>query len=115
MATWTIKSQTNEPDLALEIVEDQRKKGYNAWIEDENGTALDERSLKTTKRVATERTVPEWRAALEWRAAPLLFVFASVAGGFVFLYLLVCGLTIINFKSFVASAAVSAAPLPRHA
>ena len=87
MATWTIKSQTNEPDLALEIVEDQRKKGYNAWIEDENGAALDERSLKTTKRVATERPVPEWRAALEWRAAPLLFVFASVAGGFVFLYL----------------------------
>ena len=49
--------------------------------------AIAERSLKTTKRVATERTVPEWRAALEWRAAPLLFVFASVAAGFVFLYL----------------------------
>jgi hypothetical protein len=95
MASWTIKSQTNEPDLALKIVEDQRNKGYNAWIEDENGAAVDEQSLKTTKRVATERTVPEWRAALlewrlvllEWRAAPLLFVFASVAAGFVFLYL----------------------------
>jgi hypothetical protein len=95
MATWTIKSQTNESDLALKIVEDQRNKGYNAWIEDENGAAVDEQSLKTTKRVATERAVPEWRAALlewraallEWRAAPLLFVLASVAGGFVFLYL----------------------------
>jgi hypothetical protein len=95
MATWTIKSQTNKPDLALKIVEDQRNKGYKAWIEDENGAAVDEQSLKTTKRVATERTVPEWRAALlewrvallEWRAAPLLFVFASVAAGFVFLYL----------------------------
>ena len=95
MATWTIKSQTNESDLALKIVEGQRNRGYNAWIEDENGAAVDEQSLKMTKRVATERTVPEWRAALlerwaalvEWRAAPLLFVFASVAAGFVFLYL----------------------------
>ena len=88
MASWTIKSQTNESDLALKIVEDQRNRGYDAWIEDENGAAVDERSLKTTKRVATERTVPEWRAALlEWRAAPLLFVLASVAAGFVFLYL----------------------------
>jgi hypothetical protein len=87
MASWTIKSQTNEPDLALKIVEDQRNKGYNAWIEDENGAAVDEQSLKMTKRVATERTVPEWRAALEWRAAPLLFIFASVAAGFVGLYL----------------------------
>ena len=81
MASWTIKSQTNEPDLALKIVEDQRNKGYNAWIEDENGAAVNEQSLKMTKRVATERTVPEWRAA------PLLFVLASVVGGFVFLYL----------------------------
>jgi hypothetical protein len=81
MASWTIKSQTNEPDLALKIVEDQRNKGYNAWIEDENGAAVDEQSLKMTKRVATERTVPERRAA------PLLFVFASVAAGFVVLYL----------------------------
>jgi len=95
MATWTIKSQTNESDLALKIVEGQRNRGYKAWIEDENGAAVDEQSLKMTKRVATERTVPEWRAALlerwaalvEWRAAPLLFVFASVAAGFVFLYL----------------------------
>ena len=74
-------AQTNEFNLALKIVEDQRNKGYNAWIEDENGAAVDEQSLKTTERVATERTVPEWRAA------PLLFVLASVAAGFVVLYL----------------------------
>ena len=43
---WTIKSQTNDPDLALAIVADQRNKGYNAWIEDESGQAVDEESLK---------------------------------------------------------------------
>jgi hypothetical protein len=80
MATWTIKSQTNDPDLALEIVADQRNKGYNAWIEDENGAAVDEQSLKMNERVATERTVPGWLTGP-------LFVFASVAAGFVFLYL----------------------------
>jgi hypothetical protein len=53
MATWTIKSQTNESDLALKIVEDQRNKGYNAWIEDENGAAVDEQSLKTTRFIVS--------------------------------------------------------------
>ena len=40
MTTWTIKSQTDDPQLALAIVNDQRNKGYNAWIEDENGVVL---------------------------------------------------------------------------
>jgi hypothetical protein len=46
METWIIKSQTDDPQRALEIVEDQRNKGYNAWIEDESGQAVDEESLK---------------------------------------------------------------------
>jgi hypothetical protein len=46
MDTWIIKSQTDDPQRALEIVEDQRSRGYNAWIEDESGKAVDEESLK---------------------------------------------------------------------
>jgi hypothetical protein len=46
MDTWIIKSQTDDPKRALEIVEDQRNRGYNAWIEDESGKAVDEESLK---------------------------------------------------------------------
>lgn len=46
METWIIKSQTDDPQRALEIVEDQRNRGYNAWIEDESGKAVDEESLK---------------------------------------------------------------------
>jgi hypothetical protein len=63
MSGWIIKSETYDPDLALEIVEDQRNKGCNAWIEDENGAAVDEQSLKINWRVATKcETVIEERA-----------------------------------------------------
>jgi hypothetical protein len=63
MSGWIIKSETYDPDLALEIVEDQRNKGCNAWIEDENGAAVDEQSLKINRRVATKcETVIEERA-----------------------------------------------------
>ena len=46
MDTWIIKSQTDDPQRALEIVEDQRSRGYNAWIQDKSGKAVDEESLK---------------------------------------------------------------------
>jgi hypothetical protein len=49
MTTWTIKSVTDDPDRALEIVQDQRIKGYTAWIEDENGRDVDEKALKIGK------------------------------------------------------------------
>jgi hypothetical protein len=55
MTTWIIKSETDDPDRALASVEDQRAKGYTAWIEDENGTAVDEQSLKMNGRVAIKR------------------------------------------------------------
>jgi hypothetical protein len=80
MTTWIIKSVTDDPARALEIVQDQRIKGYNAWIEDENGAAVDEQSLKMNGRVATKRTLPE-------RLMGPLFVVASVVAGIVILYL----------------------------
>jgi hypothetical protein len=46
METWIVKTQTDDPQRALVIVKDQRSRGYNAWIEDESGTAVDEGSLK---------------------------------------------------------------------
>jgi len=46
MTTWIIKSETDDSDRALANVEDQRSTRYTAWIEDENGTAVDEQSLK---------------------------------------------------------------------
>jgi hypothetical protein len=80
MTTWIIKSATDDPDRALEVVQDQRIKGYTAWIEDEKGAAVDEQSLKMNGRVATKRTLPE-------RLMGPLFVVASVFAGIVVLYL----------------------------
>jgi hypothetical protein len=80
MTTWIIKSETDDPDRALANVEDQRTKGYTAWIEDENGTAVDEQALKMNGRVPIKRTLPE-------RMGPLVVV-ASVVAGIVFLYFL---------------------------
>jgi hypothetical protein len=59
MGAWIIKSETYNPDLALEIVEDHRNKGCNAWIENENGAAVDEQSLKIIGREATESVIDE--------------------------------------------------------
>jgi hypothetical protein len=80
MPAWIIKSETYDPDVALEIVADQRNKGYNAWIEDENGAAVDEQSLKANGRVESERTLPE-------RLMGPAVVMASVFAGFFVLYL----------------------------
>jgi hypothetical protein len=80
MPAWIIKSETYDPDRALEIVQDQRAKGYNAWIEDENGVAVDEQSLKMNGRVAPKRSLLEWLMGT-------LFVVASVVAGFFVLYL----------------------------
>ncbi len=80
MSAWIIKTETDNPERALEIAEDQRNKGYNAWIEDENGAAVDEQSLKVNGRAATKRTLPE-------RLIGPLLVVASVVVGIVILYL----------------------------
>jgi hypothetical protein len=80
MTTWIIKSETDDPDRALANVEDQRSKGSTAWIEDENGTAVDEQALKINGRVAIKRTLAGYLTGL-------LVVVASVVGGIVVLYL----------------------------
>ncbi len=45
----TIKTLTDDPDRALEIVEEQRNRGLAAWIEDERGQGVDEEALKSGK------------------------------------------------------------------
>ena len=59
MNAWIIKTETYDSEQALQIVEDQRTKGYTAWIEDENGRSVDEQSLKMNGRVATKRTLSD--------------------------------------------------------
>jgi hypothetical protein len=81
MTTLIIKSEIDDPDQALANVEDQRSKGYTAWIEDENGKAIDEELLKTTGRVAIKRTLSVLLAG------PLVVVASIVVAGIVVLYL----------------------------
>jgi hypothetical protein len=76
-----MKSETDDPDRALANVEDQRSKGYTAWIEDEHGKAVDEELLRTNTAVPTE---PSIRGRL---AGPLV-IGASVVAGIVVLYLI---------------------------
>jgi hypothetical protein len=81
MATWTVKSQTDDLARALEIVGDQRAEGYTVWIENESGEVVDERTLETgTPSIKTTRT-------LEWLGAPL-FISAFIILGLIVLYLI---------------------------
>ena len=80
MTTWIIKFATDDPNRALANVEDQRGKGYTPWIEDENGAAVDEQSLKMNGPVETKSTLFE-------RLTGLLVVMASVFAGLCVLYL----------------------------
>ena len=74
MTTWIMKSETDDSDRALANVEDQRSKGYTAWIEDEHGKAVDEELLRTNKAVPTEPSIRE-------RLAGPLVIGASVVAG----------------------------------
>ena len=78
MTTWIMKSETDDPDRALANVEDQRSKGYTAWIEDEHGKAVDEELLRTA--------VPTKPSVRERFTAPLV-IGASVVAGIFVLYL----------------------------
>ena len=53
MTTWTIKTVTDDPQSVQEMVEDQRNRGYSAWIEDENGRSFDEEGFKKSGRPPT--------------------------------------------------------------
>jgi len=79
--TWIIKFATDDPKRALANFEDQRSKGYTPWIEDENGAAIDEQSLKTNGLVTTKRTLTEGLMGP-------VFVVAWVAVGVFVLYLI---------------------------
>ncbi len=79
MTTWTIKSQTYDPQLALEMVDYQRNRECTAWIEDESGRAIDEEALKMHK---VEPTKPK----LYERAMGPLVVLASTAVGLSIVY-----------------------------
>jgi hypothetical protein len=78
--TWIVKFATDDPKRALANFEDQRSKGYAPWIEDGNGAAVDEQSLKMNGRAATEQTLTE-----RWGGP--LFIGASIFAGLVILYL----------------------------
>jgi hypothetical protein len=79
MMMLTIKSKTDDPKRALEIVEDRRNRGYDAWIEDESGKIVDERALKNNKYEPT-------KSALRERVTGLLVLFTTVVVGFGILY-----------------------------
>ena len=75
MPAYIIKTEITDPDLALAIVGDQRNKGYNAWIDDENGAAVDEQSLKANGRVATERTLIGPLVVAAWVVAGVFVIY----------------------------------------
>jgi hypothetical protein len=79
MVMLTIKSKTDDPKRALEIVEDRRNRGYNAWIEDESGKIVDEQALKNNKGEETKSVFRE-------RATGLLVLLTTVVVGFGILY-----------------------------
>ena len=74
MVMLTIKSQTEDPKRALEIVEDRRNRGYGTWIEDERGKIVDEQALKNNKFERTKPTLRERATGL------LIFLAAAVVG-----------------------------------
>ena len=79
MTNWIIKSETDDRERALEIVADQRSKGYTVWIEDEHGKAVDEESLRKNQAVPSKPTVRE-----RWQG--LLVVLGSAMAALVILY-----------------------------
>ena len=79
MAMLTIKSKTDDPKRALEIVEDRRNRGYDSWIEDESGKIVDEQALKNNKLEPTKSMLRE-------RVTGLLVLLTTVVVGCGILY-----------------------------
>ena len=44
------KIHSDDPNQALDLVQNMRTIGYDAWIEDTNGNAIDEKALKIAIR-----------------------------------------------------------------
>ena len=51
------KIHSDDPKRALGLVQYLRTIGYNAWIEDTNGNAIDEKALKMAIKSRHEDTV----------------------------------------------------------
>jgi hypothetical protein len=81
MATWVVKSETDDSERALEAVKDQRAKGYTAWIEDEHGKAVDEDLLRMNQAVPSKPSLRE-------RLQGIFVVFASAAAALGTLYVI---------------------------
>jgi hypothetical protein len=71
MRNWTIKTLTDNPDRALEIVQEQRNSGYTAWIEDDRGQGVDEDALRSGKPARSKPTLRD-------REVGVLVVLAAV-------------------------------------
>jgi hypothetical protein len=56
MTTWTIKTVTDDPQSVQEMVEDQRNRGYEVWIEGE-GRTVDEEPPKKSGRSLYQRVM----------------------------------------------------------
>jgi hypothetical protein len=73
MTTWIIKSVTDDFDRALEVVGEQRSRGYTAWIEDHDGRTVDEKTRQVEKPLSLKSILEE-----KWKGA-LVFVGAAFA------------------------------------
>lgn len=81
MTAWVIKCQIDDLKRALAIVEEQRNRGFDVWIEDENGAQVDEQSLKKDD---VESTKP----ALYEKGKGVLVLLAAAAAAIGTLYAL---------------------------
>jgi hypothetical protein len=83
MEPWIVKTQVDDVQRALDIVEEQRSRGFNAWIEDDTGKAVDEESLKNESVKPIESSIREkgkgFLVALAAAAAALITLYAAGA------------------------------------
>jgi hypothetical protein len=75
MATWILKTEIDDPGRAVEMFEDQRRKGYKVWIEDKEGKNVDAEFLQGRDAKQTQRS---WydiaMAALIWGTTAVIAV-----------------------------------------
>ena len=79
MEPWIVKTQVDDVQRALEIVEEQRNRGYNTWIEDDTGKAIDEESLKN-------ENVKPIESSLRGKGKGFLVALAAAAAAIATLY-----------------------------
>jgi len=73
MTIWIVKSQTDDPNRALEILKDHRERGYKVWIEDKYGGKVDEEALKKNDiEQANSRRYQMLMAFLIWGIAAVV-------------------------------------------